>query len=350
MMAGGYPMLPIVSIVVPVYKVEKYLNLCIESIIHQTYTHLEIILVNDGSPDACGEMIDRFAEIDNRIIALHKENGGLSDARNFGMQFITGEYTLFVDSDDWLESTMIEKLVASSMNLKADIVQAGFYYAHDDYLLFDTNQHSKNDAPSILDNAELMSELVKNEKVKNFAWGKLYKTVIIKDILFEKGVLFEDVFWAHQVMHKVSRYVLLHEPLYYYRQRNDSIVATYSVKNLDIIKGLMTRHVFIEQYYKELVNESYRGILKTSLMHYNLLLSNRKKDKEGYNRKGIQIYIKQNYSRLKKAVERDKDLKRQLILFRIHPYFNVFFLFAGKVLRKAKLTSQKVNLQRINLN
>ncbi len=110
-----------------------------------------------------------------------------------------------------------------------------------------------------------MNELIKNESVKNFAWGKLYRTAMIKDIPFEKGVLFEDVFWAHQVMHRVNTYVINHEPLYYYRQRADSIVSTYTLKNLDILKGLKLRHDFIVSFYKELTDESYRGILKISL-------------------------------------------------------------------------------------
>lgn len=96
-------MLPKVSVVVPIYKVEKYLNRCVDSIVNQTYTNLEIILINDGSPDNCRKITDNYAKSDSRIIAVHKKNGGLSDARNYGMQYVTGEFTIFVDSDDWLE-------------------------------------------------------------------------------------------------------------------------------------------------------------------------------------------------------------------------------------------------------
>ena len=98
-----------------------------------------------------------------------------------------------------------------------------------------------------------MKELVINEKVKNFAWGKLYLTKLIRDIPFEKGVLFEDVFWAHQVMQRVNTYVILHQPMFYYYQRSDSIVATYTPRNLDIIKGLKERHQFIEKFYEDLI-------------------------------------------------------------------------------------------------
>lgn len=104
-------MLPKVSVIVPIYKVQDYLNKCIDSIINQSYKNLEIILVDDGSPDRCGEIIDLYEKQDNRIKVFHKKNGGLSDARNYGMNFITGDYIIFVDSDDWLSEDMVSNLI-----------------------------------------------------------------------------------------------------------------------------------------------------------------------------------------------------------------------------------------------
>lgn len=337
------------SVVVPIYKVEQYLSKCVESILIQTYKNLEVILVNDGSPDNCGTIAENYAFLDSRVKVLHKENGGLSDARNYGMQFVTGEYTLFVDSDDWLDKSMIEVLVKTSNKFQAEVVQSAFYYAYDDHLLFDSRVYKQDSSPVVLDNKSLMYELVKNNIVKNFAWGKLYQTKIIKDIPFKKGVLFEDVFWAYQVMQRVSKFVCLNKPFYFYLQREDSIVATYSPKNLDIIRGLKERHSFIETFYNELSDDSYRVILKTSLIHYNLLLANRKMDTGGLFRKEIQAYIKYHYNLLKKASEPDKYLKTQLWLFYIHPYLNLLFLIAGKMLRILKLLPKPVGLSRINL-
>jgi glycosyltransferase involved in cell wall biosynthesis len=342
-------MLPKVSLVVPIYKVEKYLPRCVDSIIKQTYSNIEVILVDDGSPDNCGKMADQYAEKDPRIQAVHKENGGLSDARNYGMQYVTGEYTLFVDSDDWLDSKMIEELVNKSLEYQADVVQSAFYYAYDDYLLFDNRYYSKNEPPIVLDNKSLMAELVINERVKNFAWGKLYRTEMIQDLPFEKGVLFEDVFWAHHVMQRVNKYVLLHEPLFYYYQRDDSIVSTYTLRNLDMIKGLKQRHRFIEKHYKDLMYESFKVILKTNLIHYNLLLLNRGKDIDGLARREIQHYIKRHYTQLKQAVTNDKPLKIELLLFSIHPYVNMLFIFIRKILRRLKIIPQPLGLERVNL-
>ncbi|NHC43061.1 glycosyltransferase family 2 protein [Bacillus sp. MM2020_1] len=338
-----------ISVIVPIYKVEKYINRCVDSIINQSYTNLEIILVDDGSPDRCGEIIDNYAKADKRIKVIHKNNGGLSDARNKGMQNTSGDFLLFVDSDDWLENQMIAELVQHQVKFQADVVQVAFFYTYEDYLLFDNRYYQRGDAPVVLDNKALMKELVINERVKNFAWGKLYKTEIIKDLPFKKGVLFEDVFWAHQVMQKVKTYVIIHQPLYYYIQRSDSIVSNYTPKNLDIIKGLMERQCFIEEYYQHLSNESYKVLTKTILIHYNLLLLNRYKDQDGKYKKELQQLIKKNYIKLKKAVTNDKDLNWQLRLFYVHPFVNVFYLFFKKLVRKVIMNPNTSELEKINL-
>lgn len=342
-------MLQKVSVVVPIYKVEKYLHRCIDSILNQTYPHLEIILVDDGSPDNCGQIADDYAKRDERIKVIHKQNGGLSDARNCGMQYVTGEFTIFVDSDDWLESNMIEKMISKSHEFEAEITQAAFYYAYDDHLLFDNRCGENDDPPIVIDKESLMYELVNNKRVKNFAWGKLYKTDIIRDIPFEKGVLFEDVFWAYKVMHRVNKYVILNQPMYYYFQRSDSIVSTYTPRNLDFLKGLKVRHSFIEEFYPHLVDASYQLILESSLVHYTLLLANRKKDKQGLCRREIQLYIKNNYAELKRAVGNNHNLKNQLVLFKIHPYLNILFDIASRILKKIQIIPQTRGLQRIDL-
>ncbi|MDQ0975373.1 glycosyltransferase involved in cell wall biosynthesis [Neobacillus niacini] len=338
-----------VSVVVPIYKVERYLSKCVDSILNQTYRNLEVILVNDGSPDDCGNIAENYALLDNRVKVIHKENGGLSDARNYGMKYVTGEYTLFVDSDDWLDRSMIEELVKTSSKFQAEVVQSAFYYAYNDHLLFDSRVYKQNASPVVLDNKSLMYELVKNNIVKNFAWGKLYKTKIIKDIPFKKGVLFEDVFWAHQVMQGVKTFVCVNKPFYFYLQRADSIVGTYTPRNLDILEGLKERHRFIEKYYENLTAESYKALLKNNLIHYILLLRNRKKDRNGLYRKEIFEYIKGNYSELKKATVDDKLLKKQLIMFNIHPYLYTIFLVFQKVLRKIRFLPQPIGLERRDL-
>ena len=334
-----------VSVVVPIYKVEEYLVRCIDSILKQTYKNLEVILVNDGSPDNCGQMIEKYKEKDHRVITVHKENGGLSDARNEGMKYVTGSLTMFVDSDDWLDETMIETMVNKLNENAADIVQSAFFYAYDDKLLLDAYSSDDYKPPELLDNDTLMFELVKNKKIKNFAWGKLYKTKIIKEIPFKKGVLFEDVFWAHQVMHHVNRYVILEQPFYYYFQRDDSIVGTFTPNHLDLIKGMKERHDFLKQYYPNLVNKSYEQILETCLVQYHLLLIN----KEKKHKKEIRNYIKKNFKAFKRATNKNRRLKIKLYLFRIHPYLNTLVRYILHGLRKLKILSQPSSLKQVNV-
>lgn len=336
-----------VSIIVPVYKVEKYLPRCVESLISQTYQNIEIILVNDGSPDSCGEIIDYYADHDQRIIPVHKQNGGVSDARNTGMAYSSGEYTFFVDGDDWIAPALIHGLVDRMEHFHADVIQTAHYYAYEDYFLYDHRFEQRDNPPVVLDNQQLMRELVLNQVVKNFAWGKLYKTDLIKDTPFQEGIFFEDVFWSHLVMQKVDTYVITHEPLYYYYQHADSIVASYSVKNLDFLKGLKQRHEFLEQHYSDLVDESYKEIAKAHLIHYQLLLRNRKKDPAGMYRTEIELYIRENFSFLYEAVQKDKGLRQELMFFHIDPYLYIAFLLVKKGLRMMRILPKPIGLERM---
>lgn len=335
-----------VSVIVAIYQSEAYIHRCISSIIHQTHSHLEIILVNDGSPDNCGKIADIYKQKDKRIRVIHQDNGGLSDARNAGMKVATGTYTMFVDSDDWLELTMIETMLFHILKKKADIVQTAFYYAYDDKLLVD-HRHFREDEPSVLlDNQQLMQALIENETVKNFAWGKLYKTALIQDIPFKKGVLFEDVHWSHHVMQQVEAYLILHQPFYYYYQRDDSIVATYTAKSLDMLQGLKDRHEFIKSYYPNFVQASLKQILKSSFIHYNLLFMKSGVDKEKLHRNEIESYVKEHKEQLKKAVKKDKQLRRQLTLFLLHPYLNILYPGAQKILRSIWILPKPKGLDR----
>ncbi|MGL5752407.1 MAG: bifunctional glycosyltransferase/CDP-glycerol:glycerophosphate glycerophosphotransferase, partial [Paraclostridium sp.] len=342
-------MTPKVSIVVPIYNVEKYIHRCVDSIINQSYKNLEIILVNDGSLDNCGSISEEYAKKDNRIKVVHKENGGLSDARNFGMKKITGEYTFFLDSDDWITADIIENLVKVSIENNADVVQSGFYYAYEDYLLFDDRYYKENELV-ILDNKTLMKELVINDKIKNFAWGKLYKTTLVKEIPFKKGVLFEDVFWAHKVMQKVSTYAVFNKPMCYYLQRSDSISGNYNIKNLDIIDGLIERHEFIENNYKELKYYSYKRILKTCLMHYELLEKSSQVDKNKEHRQAIINYIENNYEEINKAISLDKQLKINLGIFKLNPSMVKLNRYVNWMLRITKIIPNERSLKRIDIN
>lgn len=336
-----------VSIIVPVYNVATYLHRCVDSILNQTYQNLEIILVNDGSPDNCGAICERYREKDERVRVIHKENGGLSDARNAGMKLITGEFTMFVDSDDWIEKTMVEKMVHAMKHFRAEIVQAAYFYAYDDKLLIDRRIKIESE-PDVFDKQRAMYELIKNEAIKNFAWGKLYKTKLIKDIPFKKGVLFEDVYWQHLVIERVNKYVSLHEPFYYYYQRESSIVGTFSPKHIDFIRGLLERHRFIEKKYEAYSETSLKIIARTCLNHYDLLFKYRKNNDYRDVRKEIERYVRSEYKKLKVASKEERNLKRCLTLFRTHPLCYLAYRGWSKLKNKRNVREIEAPLKQVN--
>lgn len=233
-------MKPLVSVIVPVYKVEAYLPQCVESIIGQTYQNLEIILVDDGSPDACGSICDDYAKKDNRIKVFHKHNGGLSDARNYGIAQSTGEYLGFVDSDDWIELDMFEVLVNVAEANGADIVACGFYHEYPKRTVVDARVEKKYD-----NTIHQVSALIKDD-IDAFIWNKLYRKTCFSDIAFPYGRFFEDIFTAHKLFLKATSCIYVSKPFYHYiKRRKNSITETFSMDNLiDFWQAHKTRYDF----------------------------------------------------------------------------------------------------------
>lgn len=237
-----------VSVIVPVYKVEKYLDRCVQSIINQTYKNLEIILVDDGSPDNCPKMCDDYSKKDNRIIVIHKQNGGLSDARNFGLDIATGDYITFVDSDDFLSINFIEKLVELSKKYNAEIVSCGIQRFKD--RLIENNEEIKI-------NTYTKNDAIINSFKTNFyefvvAWGKLYKKEIFNDLRYPVGKIHEDEFICHRIFDKINKFVTTSEKLYYYYENPNSITGVgYRLKRINYLEALEDRVKFFKENYPE---------------------------------------------------------------------------------------------------
>lgn len=240
-----------ISVVVPIYNVSQYLSQCIDSILTQSYQDLEIILVNDGSTDECPLLCDEYKGKDSRVRVVHKKNRGLSDARNAGLRIAKGEWIYFVDSDDWLDSDAIQKLYQFAVENKCDVVQGGLYYAYHDHLLY-RKAGKKEQKRTVLERNDAMRELIINDRVKNFAWGKLYKADLIRDLPFPVGKYYEDSFWQHFVIDRVGQYGIIDEPLYFYRQRSDSISGMPSNRLNDLLEGNRERMNFIHEKYPSL--------------------------------------------------------------------------------------------------
>lgn len=224
----------LISIIVPIYNVEKYLNKCIDSIINQTYKNIEIILINDGSEDNSGKICDKYAKEDSRIKVIHKKNGGLSDARNVGIDASQGDYIAFIDSDDWVDLYMIERLYNLIIQHKADIVQGDYIEVYDeDNILKNITKEEIN-----FYNSNQMLEYLYGEKyVKTVVvWNKLYKKELFDQIRFPKGRLHEDEFTTYKVIHRANTIIDSNLPVYYYRQRESSIMnSDFNIKRFDIL-------------------------------------------------------------------------------------------------------------------
>lgn len=259
----------LISVIVPVYKTEAYLDRCVQSIVDQTYTNLEIILVDDGSPDNCPQICDEWAKKDSRILVIHKANGGLSDARNVGMRVMRGEYVAFVDSDDWLAKAFIENLytVASENHCEA----AGCVFCMTSELCAESGNMQAN-LLRIVDRYTAVSELI-DDKIRQVVWNKLYRRDLIQDISFAKEKYHEDEFWSYQVLGRITRYAEVDYKGYFYFQRQESIMgAPYSIKRLDALEARIERLAFLAEHLPQLTDKGQINLFFTCVYHGQMAL------------------------------------------------------------------------------
>ena len=214
-----------ISVIVPVYKVETYLEQCLDSILCQTYRDLEILLIDDGSPDRCGEICDRYAAADPRIRVFHTENRGLSAARNLGIDHARGEYLGFVDSDDWIEPDMYERLLRAVEENGADIAVCGRVREYPD------RKEIILPEAGILDREGAVRAHVKLE-IRHAAWDKLYRRACFADIRYPEGRVCEDIATTYRTLLRADKVVKIAAPLYHYRDRAGSITKEKEYRSL----------------------------------------------------------------------------------------------------------------------
>lgn len=254
----------LISVIVPIYKVELYLNRCIQSIVNQTYSNLEIILVDDGSPDKCPKICDEWEKKDYRIKVIHKENGGLSDARNAGMQIMTGDYISYIDSDDWVSCDMYEKMLYKIKEQKADICECRFKKTSD-YIKNDEQQQIED--INILNKKEALKAVVE-EKINPAVWNKIYRREIVKGLFFEKGKCNEDEFWTYKAVDRAEKIIQIEDVCYYYFFREDSIInKTYKIQRLDALEARYERMKYLEKY-PDIYGIAKRRLVFNCMYHY----------------------------------------------------------------------------------
>lgn len=263
--------LPLISVIVPVYKVEQYLDRCVESIVNQTYHKLEIILVDDGSPDKCPEMCDNWTLKDKRIQVIHKTNGGLSDARNEGLKVANGEFIGFIDSDDWIATEMYEKLMDAIQKDNSDIAACSVEMIWEDGT---PSRMLTKQIDCLLDKNEAQLALLNETELKQPVWYKLYRQKTIDGILFEKGKFHEDVFWSYQAIGNADRVSIIDFVGYFYWQRSGSIMGEkYSLKRLDAVEAKKQRQRYLERVFPELMLRGRIDIQYTCLYHGQMAMN-----------------------------------------------------------------------------
>lgn len=216
-----------ISVIVPVYNVEKYLRQCLDSVIFQTYSDLEILIVDDGSTDSSGSICDEY-KTDERVSVFHTDNRGLSAARNYAIDRMHGDYIAFLDSDDWLEATALEQFVKIAQNTGADIVSCQFYREYPNR----TIEPKGSENGFIVENEKILNTMIIDHKLTEDAWNKFYKASLFNTIRYPEGRIFEDKATTYKLLQKASVLVYTPSCFIHYRNRANSLSNNHSMKSL----------------------------------------------------------------------------------------------------------------------
>ena len=261
---------PLISVIVPVYKVENYLEVCLRSITNQTYENIEIILVDDGSPDRCPQICDSWKKRDNRIKVIHQNNSGGGQARNRALDIARGEFIAFVDSDDYIASTMFEFLY-NQFKEDIDIVECGYCITENDDALFDDKNITYE--CKVFNTEEAMRENIRDRIFRQLIWNKMYRKNIIGNIRFPIGSKIDDEFWTYRVLGNARRLIYTSKVLYAYRQQENSVMHLLSPeRRLQSIEAKIQRHNYIIKYMPNLEAESLSNLWFTCIYQGQLAM------------------------------------------------------------------------------
>ena len=261
-----------ISVIVPIYNVEKYLPKCLESLVNQTYRDIEIILVDDGSPDRCPEICDAYAQKDRRIVVIHQKNGGVSSARNAGLRAARGAFIGFVDPDDWVQLKMYEVMLEAMNERQADMVVCGYEYYDEDGNLDEVRRYPCRE-DEIISQKEMMKRFSDiPPTVRHVVWNKLFKRALLNDLYFKEGLhASEDVLFLMDYVLKIKSAAVVHRPLYCNRMRDGS--ATRGGLDVKSLSASFEAHDYMYQSivraYPELRSYSQAFLLDVCLLKYH---------------------------------------------------------------------------------
>lgn len=294
----------LISVVVPIYNVENYIKKCVDSILSQTYKNLEIILVDDGSPDNCPQICDEYAQKDSRIKVIHKENGGLSDARNAGIDISKGKFITFIDSDDYIEKDYVEVLYNSIKENASDMSIGSHKAIYDNGTILNKETGEK----SVLDAKTVLERILYDENIDLSAWAKLYKTELFEEIRYPKERVFEDAATTYKLVDKSKKISIVSKSIYNYIIRNNSITNyKFTKKKMDLIISTQEMCEYIKNKYPDLEKACDRRLMYAYLSTLSQLAKSKEKFPE--EQKQLTTYIKKNGKKILKdsrVPKRDK--------------------------------------------
>lgn len=293
-MIGGNTM-DLVSIIIPVYNVEKYLERCILSVINQSYKDIEIILVNDGSTDDSLKICQKYETLDKRIILIDQKNAGLSGARNSGLKYASGEYIVFIDSDDYVSVNYIKNLLLAAKEKNLDIVQCFYVLTNDKTDSYPNDTYNSKDV-KIISKIDALNK----RKYKVTAWAKIYKKEILDHFQFREGIIHEDDDSYYKLIDRANSIGVLDEVLYYYYMAPNSIIRNHKKEKSTIYIDIYQDRIkyFKEKQNIELLEGSYARFCLVLLLSYSLAISN------GINMKDKDMFLelfRENYYFIKKS-------------------------------------------------
>ena len=339
----------LISIIIPVYKVEKYFNKCVESVVNQTYKNLEIILVDDGSPDNCPNMCEAWAKKDSRIKVIHRKNGGLSAARNSGIEVAKGEYFCFVDSDDYVAEDYVKSLYEALKSDNADMAICEVTEVDEKYRTIDDTNSRQRLSNETKTGLELL-DLILPAKTYAYvvAWNKLYKRELFNNLRYAEGKIHEDEFIIHRLFARCNRVAIIDKPLYYYLKRGDSIIGIgFNIKRMDAVEALEDRLTLCKEINQPKLARKALYVLLTTVAYYTELLdvaTNISSDKK----QELRNKFKKIYKTYLKEILNSKDFsfpeKLLVSLYSISPaLYKCYIKFARlrKRLKEGKKNSLK---------
>ena len=317
----------LVSVIVPVFNVEKYLKRCVESLIRQSYRNIEILLIDDGSTDKSGVICDRFIKVDNRIKVFHKKNGGLSDARNYGIDQAKGNYLTFIDSDDYVDELYVEILLKEILEKKADIAISNYKHVFGDNQMTEIKKYNTK----VFDKNTAFEALFDNHYKYQFTMstGKLYKSFIFKELRFPVGRNYEDTATAHLFINQSKNIVYIDRVQYFYFIRNDSITKKVNYFKDDMIFAVEDQLKFFVSYgVKSLISKSADRFFSTLIGIYVRIPNDDTRSKD--RKRNILSRIKEELS----VIDKRKLHLFLLIRIRIFLIFPNFYTFLFRIIKK----------------